>query len=446
MLTELLNDKNNKIMFIIVILYIFIIIPKNNPIFYVLISSIISSVVSVLIVRKYLLKNNNIVENYKIINNKEMSNQKCYTQQNNQPRIQYNNDVFYKPKTGNCPPQKGISDFTEIDFCNFKSINQALAGNANPKTCIKPIIVNRSHDLPLWRKNDTVNFSQLNTKSTFDEYTSGYNTVINPIPNISSNLPRFNKFPVDYSKPSIYTTNIDNNIYVDNSCNQEPINSNIGISMDYQRAKNEYLVNKSVKQCANSNPLCSDPNINVQDGEVYIKKYPVEPITIYENYETNDKQIKSEKLYEEIDPVETYEVDPVESTSECNKVDRFNVYDPRFTGYASSNRAYTDKMLGQTRYYYDDINNINMPNYIVRSNIDNVRGADNVSGLDWNTNTNNIRDMANRGFIEQTNQFRVGLQNSLMEKRNREMAQLRQYPINRNSRNTGRLSAAPAIR
>ena len=33
-----------------------------------------------------------------------------------------------------------------------------------------------------------------------------------------------------------------------------------------------------------------------------------------------------------------------------------NVYDPRFTGYGTSYRAYNEPVTGQTRFYYDDVN------------------------------------------------------------------------------------------
>ena len=53
-----------------------------------------------------------------------------------------------------------------------------------------------------------------------------------------------------------------------------------------------------------------------------------------------------------------------------------NVYDPRLTGYGTSYRSYTDDNLGQTRFYYDDIDAVRMPNYIVKSNIDREPFAD----------------------------------------------------------------------
>ena len=56
----------------------------------------------------------------------------------------------------------------------------------------------------------------------------------------------------------------------------------------------------------------------------------------------------------------------------CEKkhiIDTSNVYDPRSNSYGTSYRSYIDKMTGQVRYYYDDINAIRQPNYITRNNI-----------------------------------------------------------------------------
>lgn len=55
----------------------------------------------------------------------------------------------------------------------------------------------------------------------------------------------------------------------------------------------------------------------------------------------------------------TYEmIEPFED------VNASNVYDPRFYGYGTSYRGYVDNMLGQPKFYYDDVNAIRMPNYI----------------------------------------------------------------------------------
>ena len=112
----------------------------------------------------------------------------------------------------------------------------------------------------------------------------------------------------------------------------------------------------------------------------------------------------------------------------------YNIYDPRFSGYGTSYRAYTDKNLGQTKFYYDDVNSIRMPNYIARSNIDFAKYADTYGPLsdenkNGNTHTNNIRCLAQDSFLQSSIQQRESLSESLMRKRNSELWQLRKYPM-----------------
>lgn len=111
-----------------------------------------------------------------------------------------------------------------------------------------------------------------------------------------------------------------------------------------------------------------------------------------------------------------------------------NVYDPRFTGYGTSYRAYNDEKLGQTRFYYDDINSVRMPNYVVRSNIDFTNYADHYGPLYENTKNgnlynSNIRALAQDTFLRSSLQQRDDLSERLMRKRNSELWQLRKAPI-----------------
>jgi hypothetical protein len=110
-----------------------------------------------------------------------------------------------------------------------------------------------------------------------------------------------------------------------------------------------------------------------------------------------------------------------------------NVTDPRSFGYGSSNRAYHEPMTGQTRFYYDDVNIIRMPNYIARSKIDTNPWADKYEPCPegyalGNPNTRNIRELANNAFRDATIEHRTGMMQSLMRKRNAEMYQLRMMP------------------
>jgi hypothetical protein len=119
-----------------------------------------------------------------------------------------------------------------------------------------------------------------------------------------------------------------------------------------------------------------------------------------------------------------------------------NVYDPRFSGYGTSYRAYTDHNVGQTRFYYDDINSVKMPNYIVRSNIDHLKDADSYgtlsdSNMFGNENTNNIRAIAQDSFLQASLEHRNDMMERLMRKRNGEMWQLRKYPKITSQRGSG---------
>ena len=114
-----------------------------------------------------------------------------------------------------------------------------------------------------------------------------------------------------------------------------------------------------------------------------------------------------------------------------------NVYDPRLTGYGTSYRGYTDPLLGQPRFMYDDIDAIRAPPYICRSNIDTQRFSDGIGIKEGyeagNPNTNDIRALADRAWLEDTGSFREELQTSYMRKYNSEVApQRRLAPLQYN--------------
>ena len=73
-----------------------------------------------------------------------------------------------------------------------------------------------------------------------------------------------------------------------------------------------------------------------------------------------------------------------------------------------------------------------MPNYITRNKIDFLPYADtygpqkNESGLDY---TNKIKQMAQDSWTENSLNFRTGLQQSLLRKRNSELWQTRYMPL-----------------
>lgn len=111
--------------------------------------------------------------------------------------------------------------------------------------------------------------------------------------------------------------------------------------------------------------------------------------------------------------------------------DHSNIYDPRFTGYGTSYRAYTDQLTGRPMFFYDDVDAITMPNFVTRSNVDmfpwaNTYGPDKMKS---SSEGDEYRQMANNAFINSTNTFRTELQERHMRKRNAELWQHRVAPI-----------------
>ena len=188
---------------------------------------------------------------------------------------------------------------------------------------------------------------------------------------------------------NLLTQTIQPGIYTRSEIN-EPINSNIGISFTHQF-----------------------PQISQQ----------IDPISGDINYTEHESLI----------------IEPIKSKQDFSeRATETDIYDPRFTGYGTSYRAYTDDLSGQTRFYYDDINAIRMPNYISRSHIDNQPFADQYGPIpagfeNGNPYTKNIHEMAESAFLDGALQHRTELSERLMRKVNSEHWQRRAAPINKNS-------------
>jgi len=118
-------------------------------------------------------------------------------------------------------------------------------------------------------------------------------------------------------------------------------------------------------------------------------------------------------------------VRPMENTGcqQKRRVTEYDVYDPRFTGYGTSYRSYTDPLLGQTRFMYDDVDAIRMPNYIVRSKIDHLPYSDSYGPIEpgneeGNRLTSDIRGLVQDSWMRDSLQFRNDLSERLMRKNN----------------------------
>lgn len=370
---------------------------------------------------------------------------------------------------------------------NYIFQNQRLAGSANPKTLVPPVIAPHLADLNHWRANNVINHSHINTESHYDTYLSGYE--VSKYDSVNSCL-QSNKQNEDIishpetSNKSVtgsgeyqerYTaikqrgsvegyqgftckegTNAHDrlgNQHLQHVQENKPVKENF----EYPYKKNQYTLNGyNPNQIEKSNLPSNLASSNCESDEamkqynknlftqtiqpdIYTVNEVIEPInsnmgiSFTQQFKptTSHRDEKDVITYTEHDP---YIYKPKMEQNDPNMtITESNIYDPRFSGYGTSYRAYTHKEIGQPRFYYDDVNSIRMPNYVVRSNIDFTNYADNYGPLSddnkqGNKYNNNIRELANDTFLRSSLQHRDELMERLMRKRNSEMWQLRKYP------------------
>jgi Ca2+/Na+ antiporter len=377
---------------------------------------------------------------------------------------------------------------TNFVFCNdevpyepnntkYMSINQKLVGAPNPKTLIPPVIVPPIADLSYWKTNNLVTHSSINDMKQIDTYQSGYQvTTCCGDGNICDAPPtkqcnsgyKSNKGSNRYSKIS---NENNNNNYIANKI--------FGTRKDFQVEEN-YQNPNMLPEITEIHEIIPKPNqpgqVNVQCGyypeqvevglptnlsvgncqrDQKMKRYneniftqTIQPgvytvnqvnepinsnigISFDQQFEPLTKKVNrnGDILFTQHDPriFEPEVIEPIEET-----INESNVYDPRFSGYGTSYRSYTDDNIGQTRFYYDDVNAIRMPNYIVRSKIDFIPDADHYGpmkseyGNDYNAE---IRKIAQNKWNNDSMDFRTDLQERLMRKINADAWQQRVAPI-----------------
>lgn len=382
---------------------------------------------------------------------------------------------------------------------NFVSRNQALVGPPNPRTKINPIIVNPAYDLDSWRDNNSINFSQINRPTNEDMYLSGVEPSIScGSLNNTYNYPINNNLHIIHNSNNSNNSNNNNlninpnlNEIIDegfcngNECKRKIKHKNTNDSHIYgdliesDEHKNTNIFEDSIgsisgsvnKQCgynpnqiSNSNLPVNYPASNCEQSKnvsnynknlftqiiqpgVYYNSDVIEPINSNIGISFN-QQIQPTScefiqddgiLYKAHDPSLVDVVIHNDKESVNNAVDNANIYDPRHTGYGTSYRAYTHDVTGQTRFMYDDINSIRMPNYICRSNIDFEKYADSYGPIKeheefGNLNTSNIRDMVQDSWLKNSLQFRNDLTMMRSRKQLAESWQRRVAPIH--TRNT----------
>lgn len=377
----------------------------------------------------------------------------------------------------------------------YVSNNQKLVGGANPKTHIAPIVAPPMYEWNYWKDNDFVVPSIINERTSQDYYGSGYyttpeksksqkkdeqpsykikTTILRNDPlldNPSVNQPILNK--------NNKTQTVEHFTYISSepekkgcrSCSlPEPVNPSQQTKLtngDFKKFDQKTGDDKKVRYTGDVidapgydetnifyNLPSNYPSTNCQRNKsvagvndeiftsivtpgVYYKNQIIEPIDsnigISFEQQIPPRKITKENgeiLYTAMDP--TLYTPVIEPPEPLDVASNYDVYDPRSFGYGTSYRGYTDKMTGQPRFYYDDVESVRRPNYITRTNIDHLKNVDTYGPIrdddDTRMSNETIRETVENAFSDQTLDFRTDMMTRLMRKRNAEMWQLRMAP------------------
>ena len=218
-----------------------------------------------------------------------------------------------------------------------------------------------------------------------------------------------NKLFLQSVQPSLYSYSVD----------QTPINSSIGISYAPQKPPR---VLDQVTANGMSMPLYSsiDPQLIRTDG-------------------TPGQQASQ--------PIRTdWSAEYSNFQPPAGSVNFEDIYDPRFNSYGDPYRSYSDINLGQVQYYYSDVDAYKIPNFISRSNVDYIDFRT-PQGQIWpyydrNASLDSVRPHVESQTTSDELYHREDLMSLQMDKRNREMWQLREAPLNNNNAFRGATAGA----
>lgn len=261
----------------------------------------------------------------------------------------------------------------------LETATRRLIGGVNPKTLIAPLIAAPITDIEEWGTDNYTIHSATNNHKSDDLFLSGYATLDDcKCRGICHCTKRWNKPLIKENFDHNYITPYDVSEY---GVNRPQILQNYGISRVPER------------------PVYT----SITDGQelLYVEQERRKHTQSSLDYITGDEPSM--------------------------------IYDPRMVGYSDPRRGYVDKLLGQPKFYYDDINAARAPNYITRNKID-IYSFGETSGRlrDPKDQPGDNNQLAVEEFHNSALQHRSDLMHSLLNKRNREMWQLKDYPISTN--------------
>jgi hypothetical protein len=327
-----------------------------------------------------------------------------------QPKFQINNDMF----TVNSNRFAGDAITVEPTKMTVFS-NQALAGDAHPRTKIQPIIPAPAYDYGFWHKGGQ--------RSIVNSRKREYPKQMGLSRRDFLNVPQEQCPPVNHpSASSMYNPlaeTLQPGVYTIPS-EFQPINHNLGISTTPH-------FNKEFEIDVNKNVLFAPIHVpdDIKEGFAYPESRKERSGTL-ESAQPADETTEETPLRRRVPAVPKF--DAIDTSPNV-----YNVFDPRFNSYGPSNRCYIDPTVQQPRWCYDDVDSIRMPKYIVRSKIDSCLTpvGDQIGTLNTSHLTlSEVKREVERNYLENNLNHRNDLMESLMRKRNAELWQLRQSPMN----------------
>ena len=374
---------------------------------------------------------------------------------------------IYDDNSVNLDSVSGVSDGI-YNNPNWISPNQRLVGPPNPKTNIQPVIVPPAADPSFWRGTNLTSSLKINQQGNTDLYRSGYIISNNDQITETYRQKDRNKYNGEnvnikhdddkYTGPfNISHQDTTGNVESSSDYNKEQLHRNPSMPYSGGDVETSWGYNKDQLIYAglpsnlsttglSRNPSMKQYNENLFTQTIqpnlYTRSEIVEPINSNMGISFTQQLPPASSR---IDPVtgallrtehDPRIVEPYLKNTSAYTVNEGDIYDPRFTGYGTSYRSYNDDALGQTRFYYDDVDAIRMPNYISRSHIDTQPFADTYGPIPkgfekGNPYTGKIHALAEDAFLQGAIQHRTELSERLMRKVNSEQWQRRLAPINK---------------
>jgi hypothetical protein len=373
----------------------------------------------------------------------------------------------------------GSNVWCHEDMTINTSLNNQLTGLPNPKTLVEPVIMPPIYDTEFWKPNDFMIPKHINSQPRQELYQNGYmvSSKIRSAPireeytsfdqrnqytaplvqeqcQNSSNLgnkPLFlNQFgtPSPSSYGSEYYDLAGMNSVPDKPFGSFPNNLNLGLPTNYVPQYPQQI-----------QPQAKNYNENIFTStlqpDVYTRSQVVQPDSTMSNLGISYTQPflptysqlldNGGLLFTEIDPTIPGNV----RATECHNpatMSESDMYDPRLTGYGSSNRYYLDPLTSRPKYMYDDVDLVRQNQFITRNALDftdfGLQTGPQPNPRDMKSNME-IRNLAQQAFLDNALSFRTELQERLMKKNSNRAWQQKQSPIIRNQYTRGG-SSAPA--